>query len=495
VDELKIEDGRLKMKDERLKMEVTFAVLTFSIFYFLFSIPSVATAAFLDPGWNVRATAMGGAFTALSDDGSGIFANPAGCARAKKIEAAFMYVQPYKGLELYCGEDKTNLGMHCYSFLYPFKNWGTAGFGLTNLSASAVYGENVYIASYAIPAIKIKELFEKMKPKDEFFGSAGWETGRSRYKTTTYLGINLKFMNHKYLLDKYAKTDPVFENGSSESAVGMDFGILVLYRELSFGLAVKDFNQPNVGLKSKDIVPREVKFGTSLRVGKFRPSFDVSRRDKLSNIHLGGEYSLKSLFLRAGVNLDEAAAGFGFRKNWLALDYSFVFPLHIKDSLGSHRISIKIIRDKVTQIDSEAKPLSAKELKKKEEAELERKRTGEIKNLLRDARRHVRSKEYEKATQTITEVFNIDPKNKPAKSLLKEIDNRKKADIRTQEQRETREKETEIRVLKRKIQQKLDRQLYDEAIKLAEEALKIAPEDKSVKKLLKQAKKKITDDK
>jgi len=133
--------------------------------------------------------------------------------------------------------------------------------------------------------------------------------------------------------------------------------------------------------------------------------------------------------------------------------------------------------------------LEPKELKKKEEAELERKRTGEIKNLLRDARRYVRSKDYDKAAQTITEVFNIDPKNKPAKSLLKEIENRKKTDIRAQEQRSEREKETEIRALKRKIQQKLDRQLYDEAIKLAEEALEIAPEDKSVKKLLKQIKK------
>jgi len=309
----------------------TIVLSLFTIYHLQFT----CFAAFLDPGWGVRATAMGGAFTAMSDDSSGIFWNPAGIGRAEKIETAFIYTQPYKGLELYCGEDKTNLGMHCYSFLYPFRTWGTAGFGLTKLSASAVYSENAYIASYALPAAKIKELFEKIKSKDEFFGSSGLGTGRSRHKTTTYLGVNLKLLGHKYSPDIYTKTDPVFENGSSKSAMSMDFGILILYRELSFGLAVKDFNEPDVGLKSKDIVPKEVKFGTSLRAGKFRPSFDFSRRDKLTNFHLGGEYSLKSLFLRAGVNLDEAAAGFGFRKNWLALDYSFVFPLHIKEILSA----------------------------------------------------------------------------------------------------------------------------------------------------------------
>ncbi|MFH1352495.1 MAG: hypothetical protein ABIH68_02850 [bacterium] len=140
-------------------------------------------------------------------------------------------------------------------------------------------------------------------------------------------------------------------------------------------------------------------------------------------------------------------------------------------------------------------PVSEEELQAKKEAELERKRTEEIRNLIRDARKYIRSKDYVKSTQTIAEIFNIAPENKIAKSLLTEIDNRKKADIRAQEQRLKREKEAEIRLLKRKIQQKLDRQSYEEAIKLAEEALQIDPEDKSVKKLLKQAQKKMTDDK
>lgn len=65
------------------------------------------------------------------------------------------------------------------------------------------------------------------------------------------------------------------------------------------------------------------------------------------NVHAGGEswFLDRVLAARAGANLNEIAVGFGFSPVFLnscdfQLDYSFVMPLAVQETSGSHRISI-----------------------------------------------------------------------------------------------------------------------------------------------------------
>ncbi|MBN2406412.1 MAG: hypothetical protein JXJ19_01835 [Elusimicrobia bacterium] len=320
-----------------------YLVYLFSIIWHLVSGISLH-GAFLDPGWGARPTAMGGAYTALSDDSNGMLYNPAGTARARRTQATFMYSKPYLNLDLVSGPDTTELGMNYGSALYPFVNWGTVGLGATSFSSSGLYRENAYILNYAVPTQQLKEFFSRFKSQSAFgsFGTGGWsDSGPSMTKLETHLGMNIKYLSHEYTLDRYAEIDPVFESGNSASAISLDFGILVLLNnKYSFGLALKDFNGPDVGISEKDKVPAEFRLGTALLSRKFRPCLDISFRDKLFNAHLGTEYVIKALALRCGGNLDELAAGFGISIGILSMDYSFIWPLYIQESYGTHRAAL-----------------------------------------------------------------------------------------------------------------------------------------------------------
>ncbi len=341
-----------------------FITLLFLLLYYFITL---SDAAFLDPGWTARATGVGGAFTSLSNDANGIFWNPAGIAQSREIQATFMYAKPYSGLELYAGPDKTNLGMNCGTFIYPLKKWGSIGFGVTSLSVSDVYIENMYIISYALSGKRINEFFKKFQPDSQFGAFEGFKEKKQKFssvKPAAYLGINIKYLNHKYIPDRYTESDPVFEGGTSKGVISLDFGVLVLYNKLSLGLALRDLNQPDAGLKDEDKVPMEARIGAGLHLGKFVPSLDFSYRDKLFNFHSGVEYSLKSFVFRGGVNMDEVAAGFGFCSKLLLLDYSFTWPFTIMDSYGSHRISLTVRFGRVEE-EIETKKIRTKKLKPK----------------------------------------------------------------------------------------------------------------------------------
>jgi len=78
-------------------------------------------------------------------------------------------------------------------------------------------------------------------------------------------------------------------------------------------------------------------------------SLDVSYRDGVCNLYIGGESYLfnRALGLRAGGNFRELCLGFGYvnnslRKLGLEIDYSFRMPLEIQGSYGSHRIGMTL---------------------------------------------------------------------------------------------------------------------------------------------------------
>lgn len=85
-------------------------------------------AKFLSVGIGPRANAMGGAFTAVGNDASGLYWNPAGVADLDKYEAMFTYTSLFKDL---------NINLNYFALVIPTEDWGNFGVSVTALD----YGE------------------------------------------------------------------------------------------------------------------------------------------------------------------------------------------------------------------------------------------------------------------------------------------------------------------------------------------------------------------
>jgi len=295
--------------------------LTFVCFTFV----SQLNAAFKYDNYSVRASGLGSAFVGVADDSNALLFNPAGIAQIEKPEVNFMYSKLFYGLE------DVNLSSNFAGFVYPILKVGSLGFYWTNFVSLNEYSEDIFGFSYGIPVSE-----------------------------NIYLGLTLKYLGHKYFIDKRTENDPVFSNGkNSKYDISVDFGTLAKFENLSLGFSVKNVNEPDIGLKTEDKVSMQITAGLGCNVDEFLflknflIVFDISYRaqqwgsnfDKL-NFNLGFEfYPIKQLTIRVGGNTSEFSLGSGINFSKISifefqLDYAFLYPLYIKETIGTHRISL-----------------------------------------------------------------------------------------------------------------------------------------------------------
>ena len=310
-----------------MKMNKTnFIVTTCVALLFIALAVNTAFAAFQEQGWGARPMGLGGAFTAVDEDVNGILYNPALIADLQDPELTFMYGKLYTGL------DEVDMGLNYFALGVPLNNKiGTIGFSWTNFVSANLYDESSFALNYS------KVL------------GAGFSGG-----------VNFKYLSHKYTLDTRTINDPVFASGNSKSALTFDVGTLyrpkVFDERFALGLSFENATQPDLGLASKDIVPAQLRLGSAYNFTEdILAALDLSYRmqdwgtdsDKY-DAHLGGEFWFFEhvLGLRAGANTTEVAVGFGINPTLnnldLQLDYSFIMPLVIQESMGTHRISLTL---------------------------------------------------------------------------------------------------------------------------------------------------------
>ncbi|MFH1368686.1 MAG: hypothetical protein ABII64_06145 [Elusimicrobiota bacterium] len=294
----------------------------------IFLLPSTVCAAFKDGGWGTRPLGMGGAFTALADDANSQLYNPAGIWQVEDFEATFMNAKLFTGL------DRVDLGMNYFSAVMPVDDKVSVGILWANLYSQDQYREDTFALSGAF------SVTNKLN-----------------------VGVNLKNLSHAYTLDIRTVNDAVFASGNSKSAFALDGGAQYTVLETEkrrtiLGLAVKNMNQPDVGLKTKDTVPAEIRAGlAAVFQGKVivSPALEVSYRnqewgsdsDKI-NVHAGceTEFFNKLFAARAGANMNEITIGLGYAPRIggaeTRIDYAFIIPLAIKETSGSHRVSLTL---------------------------------------------------------------------------------------------------------------------------------------------------------
>ncbi len=298
--------------------------------------PISSSAAFQENLWGARPAALGGAFTAVSDDSNAPAYNPAGLSLMTDSEMTFMYAKLYTGLTLHVGQsDTSNLGLGYFSYAPKIKDgaYGSYAISWSNFVASSLYREDTFSLSaadsYQFDAVSNRPILS--------------------------YGGNIKMLRRSFSTDSRTDQDPVFKGGRDSSAVTGDVGFLFqpnfsLLPGLRFGAAGQNVTSPNIGLAESDRVPARYSVGAAYRHSAFplfNPSVELSRRNGRTLVAGGWEawVAPDTLVLRVGGNADELAGGVGYQFDLfgrlkMKLDYALIWPLNVDGTNGTHRVSI-----------------------------------------------------------------------------------------------------------------------------------------------------------
>jgi len=266
----------------------------------------------MEPG--ARAGAMGSAYSAISDDSTAIYWNPAGLAQMKSGSICFMHALWFE-----------EIAYDWFSVAQPVGKFGAIGLGFQ------------YLNYASIPCFDISG------------NDCGSLTSYDMAASLSYakrlgalsLGATAKYISSK--LDNTATT------------MAYDGGLMYRFKNkrLSLGCAVQNIGGSLKYYEESIDIPMNLRFGAGYRFSKkFLVTCDVSAADGAPKYGAGAEYKHKageetSILIRGGYNtkgsdaggLGGISAGLGISYKSFALDYAFVPYGKIGDT---NRISLGI---------------------------------------------------------------------------------------------------------------------------------------------------------
>ncbi len=267
-------------------------------------------------GAGSRAIAMGGAFTALGDDVSALYYNPAGLRRVSGVSVMANHVQLFSG---FSDASYDFIGLAC-----PTVSSGTIGLGFMTVGTGGIrefdrFSRETGEISYRESQLMLAYAFD-----------VPW-----RYMGAFTLGSSVKVLNQKV-------------GNYSDAGAGMDLGMI--YRPSIAKGFVLGFNfQDIIGAETKLVaisekVDRTLMFsagysylfanGSALGIAL---QVDVPERDN-NDLRVGVEYTLKRIIsFRVGYDSEQITAGVGFAWRGFAVDYGYFS----RDEAGSsHPVSL-----------------------------------------------------------------------------------------------------------------------------------------------------------
>lgn len=261
-------------------------------------------------GLGARSLGMGGAFTSLADDASGLYYNPAGLALLESQEISAMHMDLFEGSIYDFG-----------GWVYPDIKLGGFGLGYMRLGTDDIIRRESYIAD----------------------GTFGYSHSQfligygQRLQGGLSLGLNFKLVNQSI--------DNLSDNG-----FGFDLGMLARFsRHLSAGMVVRDMIPAELELdRTAEVTPITISGGLSLRDlalwsdARLSVAFDLEKiENRSTRIHAGGELViLDNYALRAGYDRDNMAFGAGLKVGRLKIDYAYKMLDLLEDS---HRFSLSFL--------------------------------------------------------------------------------------------------------------------------------------------------------
>jgi hypothetical protein len=266
-------------------------------------------APYLRMGVGARALGMGGAFTAIADDATAAYWNPAGLVKIEHIEATFMYA--------------ANMAVDRNLNYFAYTQWlGMGGLGISWLNAGM---DDIVGTDVEGELTSTKDVGD-----NAIMFSYGMEAG------DLMLGGTAKVLHQDIF-------------GDSETGFGIDLGgMFDVTDNVTAGLMIRD-----IGSQFGDVdVPYNWRFGTGIKAmdDMLTVGLDVDKTQEIDkfNIHLGAEYGMEVhpeyfMFFRSGFNgVEDKAftAGLGIRVPYMQFDYTYITEAE-EDVLGNnHRISV-----------------------------------------------------------------------------------------------------------------------------------------------------------
>lgn len=282
--------------------------------------------AYLKMGVGARALGMGSAFTAVANDSTAAFWNPAGLAKLKKHEASFMHANLtddrdynfFNYAHVLNGKDGKSNGVVALSHI----RFGIDGIPETREVEDPLNPGTMIPDTDANGNVKIYSYFEDTETNT--FVSYG--------KAVTdkfYAGVNLKYLKQKLFTNK-------------ADTMGLDFGFMYDCNDkTTLGLSIRDIGESmdwNTEAGTKDDVPVTTTFGVAHQCNdKLLVSADLNKvKDMDVKFFCGAEYQIHdNVSLRVGSHDSDLTLGASFKLDTWRFDYSYA-----DETLGdAHRIS------------------------------------------------------------------------------------------------------------------------------------------------------------
>jgi hypothetical protein len=256
-------------------------------------VPAALHAGFVDMEEGARATGMGGAFTAVADDATGIFWNPAGGAFTDGLKLTGMRTRLYS---------MTGVSEDCVGLSYGGWKQTGLGFGWARSGVEDIYSENTFVMG----------------------GGRRFLAGR--------LALGTALRVYRVSAPGYAYyNDPNFKENDTGYAV--DVGLLYRSDKWTAGAVMRNIGEPELKLIStsdaSDPIYSELRLAATYTIREVmlvsgelrRPQQVPSYYDSRTNYYLGTEIWFFDVFaLRTGLHRNAATAGLGLTIDWLTLD-------------------------------------------------------------------------------------------------------------------------------------------------------------------------------
>ncbi len=272
-----------------------------------------AEAMFLTRDSMPRAGGMAGVMTALGNDVSAVYFNPAGLAGIYSDEVYAVYGNRFTGLD-----SSVNLMSGNAAGVYGITDRFGIGMGIMSFTATDLYSEG------------------------EAIMRGGYEVGDG-----ISVGAGIRLLWLSYAEDDYTPLNEIFDGGLGTTGISFDIGARLVRDRFVYGLSVSDINSPDMGLKHTDRVPLTLRAGVGYTPNIItRIGGDFNLRGGEFDVSLGAERYIQNFALRAGFGAGSssylnATAGFGHEWKNLNIDYSFSYPLSgLRNHYGTHEIGI-----------------------------------------------------------------------------------------------------------------------------------------------------------
>ncbi len=365
-------------------------------------------------GSGARAMGLGRAYTALANDPSALFWNPAGLENVQQITFTLFHNQIFEGTTY-----------DFFGLVYPTLNYGSVGFGYARLGTGDIPIRTRY---------------------NELQGNANYEESElyiSYAKTLPFHilgGVTFKIRRQQFTLINQTAT-----------GMGLDIGFIyrptvdhVLLRNTTLGFNYRNFVSPSLKLGTvTESEPYNLNFGYARYFpigeggGGINFVLDYRKNRYVSgSIHTGAEYLFRNIgTIRLGFDNGHLAFGGGVKYSFLEIDYSFGSVADNGAFPATHRFSVTFhigkTREELILIAEEKRKQRERELVEKTKEE-ERKQF--IAEHLQKGQEFLQNHQYFDAYVEFQQVISVDPFNKTANALLDSADQMIKLELEKRQQ-------------------------------------------------------------